>query len=499
MLGICLTASGDISAYTIDYEADFMANFGSNEFAPYYVASLRGGRVTQSRSALVDIRLSDSLDIKKKFDVAWGAEVLGGFSSKVDYLRRVNPDEGYTVNTQRPAPIWIQQLYAEIKWRSLFLSIGEKDRGSVLLDNNLSSGDLTWSGNSRGIPEVRAGFVDFQNIPLTNGWLQIEGCLSYGKFVDSKWVKNHYSYNRDYICPSPLWSYKRLYLQTKPTQPFSFLFGMQISTMFGGKTYYYVHGELVKTVNNYEGIKDFFKMLLPLSGNREGNYVAGDHRGSWDGAATVRLKNTDRLRGYFEWFWEDGSGLVKNNGFDGLWGIEYKRSKPWWISGAVVEYLDFTHQSGPINYDPADNPSSDITTELRGRDNYYNSSYYRAYDNFGMTIGTPLVEGLIYHLDGASSVLNSRVRAINFAIEGQLSKYFDYRLKYNHRKAYGVTNSWQLINPIKADSWMIEADWRIAKMKGLKLNCMVAFDKGNIPTNAFGVFLTLSYNNILKF
>lgn len=497
--GTLLLTTTDIYPYTIDYDAEIITNFGSNEFAPFYEASLRGGRLTQSKNLIVDLRLADSLDLKKRFDVAWGAEIIGGYASAADYLR-CEPDLNINVvNPQRPAPVWVQQLYADIKWRSLFLSIGEKDRGSALLDNNLSSGDLTWSGNSRGIPEVRAGFVDFQNIPLTNGWVQIEGCLSYGKLMDSKWVKNHYSYYRDYICPSPLWSYKRLYLQTKPSQPFSFLFGMQISTFFGGKTYYYVHGNLVKTVNNYEGIKDFFKMLLPLSGSREGNYVAGDHRGSWDGAATVRLKNSDRLRGYFEWFWEDGSGLVKNNGFDGLWGIEYKKANRWWISGAAVEYLDFTHQSGPINYDPADNPDSDISTELRGRDNYYNSSYYRAYDNYGMTIGTPLVAGLIYHLDGSSSVLDSRVRAIHIAVEGSLSENLDYRIKFNHRKAYGVTNSWQLINPKKANSWMIEANWRIAKVRGLKLSCMIALDHGNIPSNAAGVLLTLSYNNILKF
>ena len=34
------------------------------------------------------------------------------------------------------------------------------------------------------IPGVEAGFLGFQNIPFTNGWVQIGGAISYGRFTD---------------------------------------------------------------------------------------------------------------------------------------------------------------------------------------------------------------------------------------------------------------------------------------------------------------------------
>ena len=63
-----------------------------------------------------------------------------------------------------------------------------KERGSALLNDILTSGDVVESGNARPVPQLRAGFVDFQNVPLTDGWLQIQGELGYGKFADGGWM-----------------------------------------------------------------------------------------------------------------------------------------------------------------------------------------------------------------------------------------------------------------------------------------------------------------------
>ncbi len=491
----CVSASAE---YSVSVFGDIVPYVGSNDFAPFYISSLKADRITQSKGLLVDIGACDSLSLQKRFDFSWGIEAIGGPSSDVGYSRWENSIQQFVTDRRRPAAVRLQQLYAEVKWRCLLLSVGMKTRGSALLDNNLTSGDLVWSGNARAIPEVRIGFTGFQDIPWINGWVQADMCISYGKFLDRNWIDNHFNFYKGRISTGNLWTYKRIYLQSKPSKPFSFLFGIQMTGIFGGRTDTYSQGLLTKSVDNYHGFQDFLKMIIQLSGSDE-EYLLGDHKGSWDAAARYRFASGHQLRAYVQWFWEDGSGIVKNNGLDGLWGLEYRSSKRGWINGAVMEYLDFTNQSGPLHFDPSDNPGTSITTQTRGKDDYYNNIFYRPYVNYGMTIGTPLVMGTIYNTDGSQWIKASRVRAIHLAIEGAIGPNVDYVIKYNHRKAWGETNSYYLLHPLKADSYMIGASWRPAKARRLRIGATVAIDRGNAPANAFGATVSISYDNILKF
>ena len=496
-----LLASGSLAGYaqySFSVYGDFKPYVGSNDFAPYYMSALQADRVTQSKGLLIGLGARDSLSLGKRFDLAWGIEAIGGPSSTVDYQMWDNDTKAYRDIARRPAPVRLQQLYAEAKWRCLLLSVGMKTRGSALLYDPLTSGDVVWSGNARSIPEARIGFVDFQDIPFTNGWVQADMCISYGRFFDKKWIDTHFNFHHGRISTDNLWTYKRIYLRTKPSQPFSFLFGIQMTGIFGGHTYTYLDGKMTKDVDNYHGFMDFLKMIIQLPGGREG-YMIGDHKGSWDGCARYRFRSGHQLRAYFEWFWEDGSGLVKNNGFDGLWGLEYRSPRRGLLNAAVVEYLDFTNQSGPLHYDPFDNPGSSVTTQVRGKDDYYNSTFYRPYVNYGMTIGTPLVMGTIYNTDGSQWLKATRVRAIHVAFEGSIGKQFDYVVKYNHRKAWGETNSYYLMHPLEADSFFIGAAWRVPRMKGLRLEAMVGIDRGDAPQNVFGGAVTISYDRLLKF
>lgn len=466
---------------------------GSNDFAPFYISSNRHDKLTQSKGLLLDVGAVDSLDRSKRFDFSWGVEALAGVANSVDYRRWDPASEAFVANPQHPANIRLQQLYAEVKWRCLLLSAGMQSRGSAFVNNRLSSGDVVWSGNARAIPEVRIGFVDFQNIPFTRGWVQADLCISYGKFFDKDWVENHFNRYEGRICPSPLWTYKRIYLRTNPTKPFYFQFGIQMSGLFGGTTYTYDKGKVTREVNNYGGFGDFFKMIFQLRNSREG-YMMGDHKGSYDGAATYRLRSGHTLKAYFQWFWEDGSGMSKSNGFDGLWGLEYRAPKRTWLNGVVVEYLDFTNQSGPIHFAPADNPDSFIHQQVQGNDCYYATSAYRPYTNYGMTIGTPLVMGTIYNLDGNPELYATRVRAYHLGAEGAIGSDFDWTLKFNYRKAWGNTNSYAILHPIHATSFYLGAAYRFPRVKGLKISAEFGLDSGNAPQNACGALIGLGYD-----
>ena len=505
MMFVVLAFTVPIQAeYTFSSGVQINLGAGSGDFAPYYLHANRFGKITQAINTQIDMWAADSLDLNKRFDFAWGVEALAGYTNSVDY-RRYNPDtKEWFANPQRPAPIWLQQLYAEVKWRCLFLRVGLKDNPSAFVDRELSSGDLLWSGNSRSIPEARIGFVDFQNIPFTKKWVQFDVCLSYGKFVDTDWVNNHFDYYHGKRNPGPFWTYKRAALRSNPDKPFMFQLGIQMSAIFGGKTYYYWKGTLDRIVDNYNGFRDFIEILFPFwkaSNDKEG-YRVGDTKGTWDLAARYRFKGGESLRAYVQWPWEDSSGIYKGNGFDGLWGLEFKAGRRWWVTGAAVEYLDLTNMSGPIAYVPyythGDNDKR-IPYQTNGRDAYYNNFYYRAYTNYGLNMGTPMVQGTLFYTGDISHILENgslpyfRVRAIHLALEGAIGANCDYIVKYNHRKAWGDTNSYALIHPVEADSFIAGATYRIPKIPGFSLAGYIGVDHGSMPQNAFGAMISLTY------
>lgn len=492
-------------------EANVEVNLGSGDgnFAPLYLRSNRFGKISQAQNAQIDIRTGHNLDLSKKFDFAWGVEALGGYSNRVDY-RKWNSETGeWTDNPQRPALIWLQQLFAEIKWRGLFLSVGLKDRGSYFVDNSLSSGDLIWSGNSRAIPEVRIGFVDFQNIPFTRNFLQFDVCLSYGKFADADWVNSHFDYYNGKRNPNPLWTYKRIALRTNPEKPFFFHAAIQMTGIFGGMTYYYSDGKMTEAVDNYNGAQDFIKILLPFwSDSREG-YRVGDTKGTWDFAAQYRFKTGESLRAYVQWPWEDSSGIIKKNGFDGLWGIEFKTGRRSIVTGVVAEYIDLTHMSGPLIYDPNhfNTPENgfNLPNKVGGRDGYYNNSYYRPYVNYGFNMGTPMVQGLLFYTGDEPYVKDDgflpyfRVRGFHLALSGAIGANFDYVIKYSHRKAWGDTNKLTLIHPTEGDSFMAGFEYTVPALPGLSFGASIAVDHGSMPNNSYGALLTVNYEMFRRF
>lgn len=471
---------------------------GSSEFAPYYLHANKHGKLTQSKNVQIDIWAQDTLDISKRFDFAWGVEALAGYANKADYRRYDPTTKEWFANPQGPAAIWLQQLYGEVKWRCLYLRLGLKDINSCFVDQELSSGDLLWSGNSRGIPEARIGFVDFQNIPFTKKWVQFDICLSYGKFVDTDWINNHFDYYTGKRNPGGFWTYKRAALRTNPDKPFMLQGGFQMAGIFGGKTFRYDQGRLFSEENNYTSFKDFIQILLPFWSSSTEGYRIGDTKGTWDVAARYRFRGGQTLKAYIQNLWEDSSGLEKANGFDGLWGLEFKMGRRWWITGVAAEYLDLTNMSGPIIYDPTYS-NSPLPGKAGGRDAYYNNYYYRSYVNYGLLMGTPMVEGLLFQTGENSSAPSNgwlhyfRVRGFHIAVEGAIGDNCDYFVKYNHRKGWGDTNTYALIHPVETDSFIAGATYKFDPIPGLSLSAYLGIDHGTMPGNAVGALISLTY------
>ncbi len=483
--------------FNLNYRASVTANGGSGDFAPYYMASNRHGTLTQDCNGLVQLKLWNPLETDTRFSYGFGAELWTGVGTNTRYKQFDAPSGEWIKNSQHPAYMWLQQLYGEVKYRGVFLTAGLKEHNSAMLNQQLSSGDLIESGNSRPIPELRVGFVDFQDIPFTNGWVQIQGEISYGKFTDNAWQEDHFNYYTGHLAVDGLYTYKRAYFRTKPTERFSVTFGAQAAGLFGGETTYYRRGEVTKVEMHDQKLSDYFEMFIPKLSSEEG-FVMGNHLGSWDLMATYRLRDNSEIKAYFQWPWEDGSGMGKRNGFDGIWGLEYKSAERQLIQGAVVEYLDFTNQSGPIHFDPDDNLGSSITSEATGGDEYYNNDFYRSYANYGMAIGSPFLRSPIYNKDGYLNFVDNRVRGFHVGLLGAVSDNVDCRFLCSYRKGWG-SGRVPRITPVENTSVMVEANWKSPKIKGLAVKGQLAFDAGSMYGDNFGALVTVSYDGIFKF
>lgn len=498
IISALLALSAQADDFTMHYSASIEANGGPNEFAPYYIGSLRNGTVTSARGATLDIAAWRPLDKTKRFSYSFGVEALGQYANDVDYRRFDAKNATWHTNSESTPRVWLQQLWGEVKYRGVFLWVGMRDFQPALVNSRLSSGDLIESGNARNIPGARAGFIDFQNIPFTNGWVQIQGEIGYGKATDNGWQKSHYNYYNEHLNLGWWYNYKRCFFRTKPSQPFSVTVGMQAAAQFAGETSWYRNGHVYRYNDMKLQFRDFIDMLIIRQGD---DFWKGNHIGSWDFQARYRLKNKSEIKAYFQWLWEDGSGIGKLNGMDGLWGIEWASAKKGVISGAVFEFMSYMNQSGPIHFEPNDHAGTDMTTQQAdGRDSYYNNNWYNGYAHYGMSIGSPMFVSPIYNTNGATTTfMNNRFWGMHAAVEGFVMPSLSYRVMASYRRFFGTLQV-PAVNPTNCVSAFLEASWALPKVPGLQVNAQIAIDCGNsVYGSNFGAMLSVKYSGIFNF
>lgn len=474
----------------------------SGKFAPYYIASNCNGLSTQADGVQARAFILRPLATTSRFSYGFGADAVAGFTNEVDY-ERYNPAAGWGEMSRRPAALFLQQLYGEIKYRGVFLTAGMKENNRSIFDNGLNSGDIVYGSNARPIPQIRAGFIDFQDIPLTNGWVQIQGEIAYGKFVDNVWLRNHYNRYNSFLTTGAYMQYSRAYFRTNPAKPFSATVGMQHATQFGGKMQTWSKGELVSEEKIDAKFKDFINAFLPWKGGGSGSvkgdkdYYSGNHLGSWDIQLRYRFHDGSALTAYAQLPWEDGSGIGKLNGWDGVWGLRYQApSHMRWLKEVVAEYIDFTNQSGPIHWAPGDKQGTSIGGEATGSDDYYNNFMYNGWSNYGMSLGSPFVKSPVYNRDGYMRFTDNRIRGFHLGAGGAVSHALDWRVLFSYRTSWG-TPFIPSAETLHDTSMLAEISWDIPQVKHLSLLGALAFDSGKLYGNNFGGSLTLRYTGLI--
>lgn len=484
---------------TIHYSAQLNLQSATGDFAPYMIASWNHGKTTAKNAATIDLCAYKTIDLSRRIDWAAGIEAIAGYNHKATYQYYSSDTHQWDTHRVGPSSIWLQQLYATGKYRSLFLTIGMQNQYSPLTDNYLSSGDLVQSNNARPIPQVAVGFIDFQDIPFTKGWLQIEGTITYGKFTDNSYLRHQYNHYNSHLTTDEIYTYKRLYFRTNPSKPLSVTFGAQCAAHFGGTTSYYRDGQQFLQEKNASNLKAYWQMLIPGLDNGDG-FVEGSSLGSWDLNIRYRLPDQSQISAYFQNLWEDGSSMAKRNKTDGLYGIRYHNpAANKWLKTALIEYIDMRDQSGPIHWAPGDRPGTSITTEATGADDYYNNHAFNAHAHYGMSIGSPFTTSPMYNRDGYPQFLHTRTNGMHAAAAGQIPYTpITWTAKFSYAQTRGNGRE-HVPAQLKSTSSMIRIQYDARRiLPGLALTATAALDTGDLRGDNFGAQITITYQGALN-
>ncbi len=498
------TARADDSI-AFHWEAGIVANTGTEQLAPHHIAAV--SPVTQRHGLQAFAAIGHEMDTTARF--AWNVHlgVMGGYTSRADYLQWDDATATLLPRRQHPGRLLLLQLSAAVKYRCLFLMAGKDYRRSPLVDGNLSSGDLVMSGNVPLPAGARIGFIDYQNVPFTRGWLQIAGEVGYYRTDDGKWLENHYNRLNGYITTGYWLNYKWLHLRSNPAKPLVATVGMQAACQFGGTQISYLNGVETARVKMKADAGTFFKALIPGSGgNASGDhYYEGNHIGSWDVRLDYHFKGNHTLSAYHQHLWEDGSGIGFKNGFDGLWGLEYRNGKAGApLAAMVVEYLDLTNHGGPLHFNPHDYTDagrpdgSPVHGEATGADNYYNNYAYAGYSYRGQAIGSPMLVAPLFNQDGYMSFAHNVIRGLHLGAAGHFAPQWQWAFKATWRKSWGSVFV-PLKEPVAGTSWLAQVTWRQARDNGWRAGLSLALDRGKLAGNNFGALLSVSYRGNFSF
>lgn len=458
-LGLLLCISSLKAQITTQIETSWSI---SNDRAPFWMVNNQQGLESlQKENGYLRARISHNMiDSANNWDYRYG----------IDLIETRN----------YPSSFIIQQLYADLRYKKMILSIGSKERWGILKNPDLSCGGMSWSGNSRPIPQARLETDGYLSYPwLLNNQLKINASISYGIQTDPSYIKQIEGSSMYNI----LYHNKTLILQYDiPHTKWSSTVGLESHAQFGERR---------------KDLKQFLMIFIQSQGDGNSSdidqlYMFGSTRGSWHIKQTYNTDNY-KISAYLENFFDDFSGMAKQNRLDGLWGVEYiKTDNKIGINGIVLEYLQTTDQSGPNNWVLHDHTGTQLLVESpTGNDNYYWSSYNKSWTHWGMVNGNPLLTSPIY-FNLVTGIYNNRVKAVNLGISAQISKTVSTRVRTTYSQGWG-TYFVPFDNPTDDYMSLIELNYSPLKLKRWNFTIAGALDRGNLYGNNSGLNFKIRY------
>lgn len=448
----------------IDITLSSRINAGWGDHTPFWLMNGQYGKISdRQNNFLIEAGAFRKLNPEEKF--SWGAGL------------DLTLTAGYG-NGKPQYSIFPQQVYGEVKYRSLSLMAGTKEIPGWISDPELSSGNLLYANNSRPIPQVRAGIFDYTPVWGTNHWLAVKGYLAYGAFSDNHWIE-------DWARPESKYTLNTLYcsrggmIRVGNTSrfPLSFEGGIEMATEFGGQT----HNKGEITVSMPHTFKNWIKALIPMGGGNdtplgEQANVEGNMLGNWNFALSWTPENDWSARLYYQHLFEDHSMLFFDYPWrDGLWGAQLNLPRNPILDSVVFEFLYTKDQAGAVYWDH----NEKIREQVSGRDAYFQHSIYNGWQNYGMTIGTPLLRDPIYNSDHLLTCESNRVRSYHLGLGGTPAAGWRYRILATYQMSWG-TYSAPFPERKRAASVLTEVSWSPQNLKDWKFGMAFAADRGSL-------------------
>lgn len=461
--------------------ASLQQTVATGQHAPFWLAANKQGLSSIDKGyGFLDVSAVKRMDEGKRFSWGAGVELAVPWKFTSDFV--------------------IQQLYAEVRYRCLSLSVGSRNHVSDLVDQELSGGELVFSGNARPVPQVKAGIMNYEQLGFTNDWVGIKGYVAYGKFTDSSWQESWAAPGSRYskgalLCSRGIW----LKGGDEKRFPLVFKIGLEMATQFSGTIYNYKVRNEVRDVKMPSDAKAWLKAFLPLPGgddtlDSEKTNVEGNTVGAYDFSLEWVSDADWSVKAYWQHMFEDHSMMwIQFPWLDGLWGVNAKLPSNPFVSALTYEFLYSKYQSGPVYNDT----SAEVPEQVSGVDNYYNHELYPGWMHWGMGIGNPFAISPIYNSDHILEFYANRNISHHLGIKGSPMAGLNWRVLVSNTRSWG--NYYKPFPEVR-EMWnfLAEVKWRPAKLKQLECMASVAFDRGDLVGDNFGVMLGVRYDLPVK-
>lgn len=460
---------------------------GTGDYAPFWHTSIRQGLPSfENNNGYVHITTLGKILKPRGLVLNYGIDVGSGINLQTNWF--------------------VHQLFFDVNYKWLGMELGMKERWSDK-NHTLSCGALTWSGNSKPIPEIRAGIPDYVRIPFLGSWFSVKGHIGYGRMTDDMWRQ---SYGNGTYMDGILFHSKSAFIRfgDKERFPLQVTLGLEMNNMFGGSRH---KGDNIKKMPDDAAM--YWTVLFPFHPvGKQGN-EDGDNIGSWH-LNFDYLCDDWYISAYYEHFFEDHSSMLgveyknniegkkdfiiygfRHNWFDGLFGFEVNSpSEIRIIHNAVFEFLNTKGQCGSILHSAGyDSDKLPVVEEVDGRDGMYNHTFYDSYTHWGYAIGNPVLISPVYNDDGYARFRSNRVQMYHLGIDGGITKKIDYRFMATTTRHWGCYGA-PLKEVERVTFIMLECTYRMGNAYDWKFSLSGAmdFDSGDLLGNNRGVMLTIS-------
>lgn len=410
----------------------------------------------------------------------FSSESANSLYNILDYQGAFLPTDNIKVTWQLETILNIREqiqgsiIQANIGFETSLLHVhtGYKEEYFGLNDSTLSIGNLVYGNNARPIPKFVVSTNGWQKAPFLKNILTFQAYLAHGKFEQNRFQSGAFLHQKYfYIGASAL------------KNRLSIIGGLHHNAQWGGNN-------SQNESSQPTGIKNYVKIFTGSSGGGDAlltdqRNALGNHLGSYDMRGSMKFKSFT-ISNYWQFLWEDKSGLTPFNWRDGLMGISIDLVNQKVVNKIVLEIVRTNDQNAQ--------KVADDGTPIFEPDSFFNNAVYKSGWTFNdQVIGSPIFLLLNPESNSVSRIKNS-INAFSFALQGNFYK-FNYQIRYVDFKNKGTKQ--EVITPsLRMKSLDIRIDYKVNEQSliGTRIN----YQEANFA-NQRNLGIQLSYSRIFDF